>query len=116
MNYKGTEHATWNQRLDLERTLKNHFTKKQIALALGKCERSVYYEISRSVCVQMTPEYEFVKQYCPEVAEKKYQKNLRVKGPDVKIHRNCPLANRIEELMIDNHFSPGAVLAKIRNN
>jgi len=116
MNHKGAEHFTWNQRLDLERMLKNHFTKKQIALALGKCERSVYYEISRGMCVQLTAEYEFVEQYCPEVAEKKYQENLRVKGPDVKIHRNCPLANRIEELVIDNHFSPGAVLAKIKNN
>ena len=35
------------------------------------------------MCVQQTSEYEFVERYCADVAERKYQENLRAKGPNV---------------------------------
>lgn len=44
MNHKDAKHFTWDQRLTLERMLKKGFTKAAIASALGKCERSIYYE------------------------------------------------------------------------
>ena len=47
MNHKGAEHINWYQRLDLERMLKEGFSKPQIAAALGKCLRSIYNEIER---------------------------------------------------------------------
>lgn len=48
MNHKDAKHFTWDQRLTLERMLKKGFTKAAIASALGKCERSIYYEINRA--------------------------------------------------------------------
>lgn len=88
MNHKDAKHFTWDQRLTLERMLKKGFTKAAIASALGKCERSIYYEINRGLCVQQTSEYEFIEVYCPEVAE----------------------------LVMVQGFAPGAALAEIRNN
>ena len=44
MNHKDAKHFTWDQRLTLERMLKKGFTKAAIASALGKCERSIYYQ------------------------------------------------------------------------
>ena len=116
MNHKGAEHINWYQRLDLERMLKEGFSKPQIAAALGKCLRSIYYEIERGTCRQQITEYEYVDIYCPEEAERKYQEDLRLKGPGVKMKRNCPLAKRVEGLIADEGYSPGAALAKIRNN
>ena len=80
MNHKDAKHFTWDQRLTLERMLKKGFTKAAIASALGKCERSIYYEINRGLCVQQTSEYEFIEVYCPEVAERKYRDFLKDKA------------------------------------
>ena len=116
MNHKGATHFTLSDRLTLERMIKEGFSKPDIAKALGKCERSVYYEIGRGKCVQRTTEYEFVERYCADVAERKYRDYLREKGPEVKIGHDHALVRRLEELVIDKGYSPGAALAEIRNN
>lgn len=116
MNHKDAKHFTWDQRLTLERMLKKGFTKAAIASALGKCERSIYYEINRGLCVQQTSEYEFIEVYCPEVAERKYRDFLKDKGRDLKIGNDHALARRLEELVMVQGFAPGAALAEIRNN
>lgn len=116
MNHKDAKHFTWDQRLTLERMLKKGFTKTAIASALGKCERSIYYEINRGLCIQQTSEYEFIEVYCPEVAERKYRDFLKEKGRDLKIGKDHALVQRLEELVMVQGFAPGAALAEIRNN
>jgi len=96
--------------------LKQGFSKPDIAKALGKCERSIYYEIDRGMCVQCTTEYEFVERYCPEVAERKYRDYLKEKGPELKIGNDHALVRRLEELIVEQHFSPGAALAQIKKD
>lgn len=63
MNHKGATHFQWEDRLTLERMLKKGFSKPEIAEALGKCLRSIYYEIDRGKCQQITTDYEFVERY-----------------------------------------------------
>ena len=48
-----------------------------------------------------------------EVAERKYQDNLRAKGPEIKLGRDHAFANFVERKIIEEHYSPGAVLAYI---
>lgn len=116
MNHKDAKHFTWEQRLVLKRMLKEGFSKADIARALGKCERSIYYEINRGKCLQMTYDYQFEERYCPEVAERKYRENLREKGPDLKVGHDHAFVARVEKLILEEHFSPGAALAELRNN
>ena len=115
MNHKGATHFTWEQRLTLERMIKKGFSKPRMAEALGKCERSIYYEIGRGMCEQITTDLEKVERYCPEVAERKYREALAEKGPDLKIGHDFDLVKRLEELIVQQKFSPGAALAFIRN-
>ena len=112
MNHKGSKHFTLDERLTLERMLKAGFSKPEIAAALGKCLQSIYNEIARGKCVQITSDYEFVERYSPEQAERKYRENLAAKGPDLKIGHDHALVRRIEELVVERHFSPGAALAE----
>lgn len=114
MNHKGATHFTWEQRLTLERMLKKGFSKPEIAAALGKCRSSIYYEINRGLCVQRTTDYEFVEVYSPEQAERKYREYLKEKGPELKIGHDHELIKRLEELIVEQHFSPGAAVAQIR--
>lgn len=114
MNYKGFHQLDWNDRLTLEKMLKVGDSKAKIARALGVCERTIYYEIKRGLCVQQINECDFEERYCPEVAERKYQENLRAKGPDLKVGKDRAFVEYVERKIIDEHYSPGAVLAEIR--
>ena len=116
MNHKGSKHFTWDERLTLERMLKAGFSKPEIAAALGKCLQSIYNEIERGKCVQITSDYEFVERYSPEQADRKYREFLEAKGPDLKIGHDHGMVRRLEELIMEKHFSPGAALAEMRKN
>ncbi len=114
MNHKGARHLTWEKRLVIERMLKEKFSKSAIAKAVGVSLRTVYYEIRRGMCTQITSDYEFVNLYSPDTAERKYQENLRAKGPQLKIGKDHKLANYIEHKIIEEGYSPGAVLGEIK--
>ena len=114
MNYKGTTHIKLEDRRTIEKMLKIKTPVAKIAEALGKCRKTIYNEIARGLCVQQTSEYEFVERYCADVAERKYQENLRAKGPDVKLGKDFDFAEYIEDQIINKRRSPGAALAQIK--
>lgn len=58
--------------------------------------------------------YEFIWCYCPEMAERKYQENLRAKGPDLKIGNDIDFANYVEQKIVEEHYSPAALLAELK--
>lgn len=116
MNHKGSKHINWNKRLTIERMIKVGVSKPKIAEAIGVCLSSVYNELERGMCVQMTSDYEFVERYVPDIAEQKYQANLREKGPDLKIGHDHDFVKRVEDLIVNQGYSPGSALAEIRNS
>lgn len=116
MNYKGFHHLTWNDRLTIEKMLKVGTSKAKIAEALGVCKKTVYNEIKRGLCVQQINECDFEERYCPDVAERKYREFLREKGPDLKIGHDYAFVEFVERKIVDEQFSPGAVLAVIRES
>ena len=114
MNYKGTTHLKLEDRRTIEKMLKIKTPVAKIAEALGKCRKTIYNEMARGMCVQQTSEYEFVERYCADVAERRYQENLRAKGPDIKLGNDFDFAEYIEDQIINKKRSPGAALAQIK--
>ena len=114
MNYKGYKHIRWEQRLKIEGALRTGAKPAAIAQELGVCKKTIYNEIARGMCVQQTSEYEFVERYCADVAERKYQENLRAKGPDIKLGKDFAFVEYIEDQIINKRRSPGAALAQIQ--
>ncbi len=113
MNYKGYRHIKWEDRLKIEGALRTGAKPREIAKITGFCVKTIYNEITRGMCIQQTSEYEFVERYCADVAEQKYQDNLRAKGPDIKLGNDFAFANYIEHQIINKRRSPGAALAQI---
>lgn len=113
MNYKGFHHLKWEDRLKIEGALKTGGRVAEIAEMLGVCRKTIYNEIKRGLCLQQKDGYIFQEEYCAEVAERKYQEHLRAKGPEIKLGKDHAFANFIERKIIDDHYSPGAVLAYI---
>lgn len=111
---KKYHHLRWEDRLKLEGALKTGAKPEEIAELLGCCRATVYNEIKRGQCVQQH-DAEFVTEYCADFAERRYQENLRAKGPDLKIGHDHALAAHIERKIIEGRFSPAACLASIKN-
>ncbi|WP_166554217.1 MULTISPECIES: helix-turn-helix domain-containing protein [unclassified Neglectibacter] len=114
MNYKGNQHLKWEDRLSLERMLKIKTPKPKIAEALGVCLKTVYNEIARGMCEQLTSELEPVSRYCADVTERKYQEHLRAKGLDIKLGKDFAFAEYIEEQIIEKNGPPARLWHKLR--
>ncbi len=114
MNCKGFHHLTWNDRLTLDKMLRAGNSVAVIAEALGFCKKTIYNEIKRGKCVQQTSEYTFEERYCPDVADRIYRENLKAKGPDLKVGRDHAFVDFVERKIMEDAYSPGAVLAEIR--
>ena len=110
---KKYKHLRWEDRLKMEGALKTGAKPDEIAEMLGCCRATVYNEIKRGQCLQQH-DAEFVMEYCADFAERKYQENLRAKGPELKIGHDHALANFIEDKIILDHYSPCATLAFIK--
>lgn len=50
----------------------------------------------------------------PEMAERNTRKNLRAKGPDLKIGNDIDFANYVEQKIVEEHYSPAALLAELK--
>ena len=112
MNYKGFHQLQWEDRLVIEKMLKVGDSKAKIAEALGVCKKTIYNEIKRGWTQQMTSDYEFIWCYCPEMAERKYQENLRAKGPELKIGNDYELADYLIAKIRDEKYSPEAAIGE----
>ena len=107
-------HLTWKNRLKIEQMLREKRSVREIAAALHVHNSTIYREIRRGMTQQRTTELVDVEVYCPDTAERKYRENLRAKGPDLKIGSDHALAAYLEDKIANDHYSPAAALAKIK--
>lgn len=106
----------WKDRIRIEKMLKEKKSKTEIAHTLRVDYTTVMREINRGMTIQRDTELVDREVYCAETAERKYQENLRAKGPDIKIGNDHKLAQYIEEKIADDGYSPEAALNKIEED
>ena len=105
------KHLSKNDRLRIERWLREGMKPREIADKLRVHISTVYRELKRGQYERLNgATWEMVTAYSPDIAEERYQQHLREKGPDLKIGKDHELANYIEETIITNECSPAAVL------
>lgn len=75
--------------------LKEKKSKTEIARTLRVDYTTIMREIKRGLTVQRDTNLVDKEVYCAETAERKYQENLRAKGPDIKLGNDHKLANYI---------------------
>ena len=109
-------HLQWKDRLRIEKMLKEKKSKTEIARTLRVDYTTVMREIKRGLTVQRDTNLVDREVYCAETAERKYQENLRAKGPDLKIGNDHELAEYIENKIADEGYSPQATLYKIEED
>lgn len=114
MKRRRFKHLTWNDRLRIESFLKCKMSVQEIADEIGVHRNTIYNEIKRGQAIQRTTDLIDREVYCADVAERKYREHLAAKGPGLKIGKDHRLAEYIEGRIIEDRWSPAAVLGHIK--
>jgi len=105
------KHLTKTDRLRIERWRNQGLKPKEIAAKLRVHISTIYRELKRGEYERLNGQtWEMETSYSPDIAEARYQENLRNKGPELKIGADHELAKYIEDTIIERECSPAAVL------
>lgn len=108
------KHLSENDRYKIEALLKAKHTPKEIAEIIHVHISTIYREIKRGRYMHKNSDWTMEERYSPDVAQQKYRENLSAKGPALKIGCDHELAQYIEHRIIDDDYSPAAVLGEIK--
>ena len=113
---KGYKHLTEHDRNKIAKMRKDGATMREIGAALHVSAATVCREIKRGTYTYTNGDYFEVTEYIPERSHKRYRENLADKGPGLKIGNHRDYAEKLEELIVDQDFSPSAALHEIENH
>lgn len=107
------KHLTWTDRLKIEKGLKEGLKPLEIAARLHVHNTTIYREIKRGTYTHLNSDLTTEERYSPEIAEQRYRDNLAAKGGSLKIGSDRELAEFIERKIVDEGYSPAAVVGEI---
>lgn len=108
------KHLTRADRIKIETLLKAGHSKKEIADILHVHRSTVYREVRRGVYTAMKSDLTMEERYSPDIAETLYRESLKSKGGSLKIGNDIALANYIEDKIVNDGYSPAAVLGELK--
>jgi IS30 family transposase len=111
---KKNKYLTEQDRYKIEGLKKAKVKNIIIAKQLEKSERTIRREIKRGTIYLLNSDLTERKEYCADVAHRKYLENAVNKGPGLKIGNDHELANYIENKIVNEKFSPDAVIGRIK--
>ena len=103
----GKKHFTKKERLQLKHLLDQGTTISNIALQMGKGERTIYYEIRKGKDEKGI--------YDPQRAQDITKKLATQKGNAGKLETNRALAEKISHMILDEHMSPEEIAKQLDN-
>jgi len=108
------KYLTEKERYKIEALLKVGISKIKIAQEIGKSERTIRREVVRGTIELRNSDYTMRKEYCADYAQRKYLENASNKGPNLKIGNDHRLAEYIEYKIVNEKYSPDAVIGRIK--
>lgn len=94
--------------------LKEKYTVTEIAKQLGRPRRTIEGEIARGTVYLQSNDLTYRKVYYVDVAQRKYVKNGKNKGPQLKIVNDHKLARYIESKIINEKYTSDVVIVQIK--
>lgn len=105
---------SFNDRLRLEALVKAKNKPEQIARVLHFHISTIYRELKRGQFEALNSDLTKEMRYSPDIAQQHKDEVLAAKGPGLKIGTQKAFADRIEEIIIKDGYSPAAALAKVK--
>ena len=119
---KKSIHFTYEDRLILEYYLqgKNHFPKitntQKLAEILHKSRRTIQREIKRGLVEHIKSDLTTTIEYNADYAQQGSEYEMSAKGAPLKLGNDNLLVEKIRDLIINNKYSPYAVIQKFNNS
>lgn len=110
------KYLSLRERYTIETLLKENMEPFEIAKRLGRHVRTIEREIKRGTIKLQNTDLTYRKEYCADVAQRKYEERSKNKGPGLKIKNDHKLANHIENKIIKEKYSPDGVIGQIKEN
>lgn len=104
------ERITERERYIIEFMLKEGFSVSAIAEKLNRNPNVIYYEIKKGTVQLLKSDLTTYNVYLADYSQNETNKRNHNKGRSLAIGSNLDLANRIEELIIDEKLSPYSAL------
>lgn len=101
-------------RIKIEALVKAGHGKQEIADQLHVHRSTIYRELKRGTYTALNSDLTTEERYSPDIADDKYRENLKSKGGTLKIGNDIKLANYIEDKIINEDYSPAAVLGELK--
>ena len=116
-----TTRRSWKQiseveRYKIEALLKAKLTPEQIARQLGYHKRTVEREIARGTVIQRDTHWRNFPTYKADAGQRESEENASNKGRPLKIGHDHKLAKHIEKKIVEEKYSPDAVIGAIKEN
>lgn len=108
------KHLTWTDRLKIEKGLKEGLKPCAIADRLHVHNTTIYRELKRGRYTHLNSDLTTEERYSPEIAQQRYEENLKAKGGELKIGNDYELSAFIEKKIGEEGYSPAAVVGEIR--
>ena len=117
------KHLTKTQRLQLESLLKANVSKKEISKILGVNQSTVYRELKRGEYMHKklcgytsrgVKLYKHIKSYSCDMAQERYEKLQREKTPGIKMRDDFYFAEYVYHKIVEQKYSPKAVIGEIK--
>lgn len=113
-NKKGSHQLTRADRIKIEALIKAGLKVTAIAKQLGVHRSTIYNELKRGQYEHLNSDYTTEMRYSPDIAQEKAEENLKVRGTQLKIGNDIAFANYIEDKIINEDYSPAAVLGELK--
>lgn len=114
MNTKGYKQLKFSDRLKIEALLKAGVRVKEIADVLRVHRSTIYNELKRGQYTHLNSDYTTEERYSPDIAQKRCDENMKKRGVQLKIGNDIKLANYIEDKILNENYSPAAVIGEIK--
>lgn len=111
---KGWKQLKYSDRIRIEAWLRAKISVQEIADMLHVHRSTIYREIKRGQYEHLNSDYTVEKRYSPEIAQKHCDENLQVRGTQLKIGNDYKYSEYIEKKIIEENYSPEAVLGELR--
>jgi len=108
------KHLTLTDRLIIETMIKQKRTPVEISKRLGVHRSTIYRELNKGFYYHTNSDLTVINAYSSDIAQKKYNINIRAKGQDLKIGNDYEYAYYIENKILNDKYSPDAVLGEIK--
>lgn len=113
-NRKGSRQLTRADRIKIEALLKAGHSKREIAEQLNVHRSTIYNELKRGRYIHRNSNWTEEERYSPDIAQKRCEENLKARGTQLKIGNDIEYANYIEDKIVNDGYSPDAVLGELK--